>query len=202
MTDVACGAIFVLALVVWIGIEIYGIAQGDFARSYAPLDSSKKFCGFDSGYDDYPNLYFTKIEGSLDDMYKSAICVKECPDLNSVGTELACKPIPGFPCPSTYFKSKNVWRTCIPDETAFKAGTPGYLAMQKFNDTVKKSGAGADALKEFLWEMIVCSCLAVILNILFIYFMSKFPMLLGKISVALIEILMLFSLILYIYLGT
>ena len=50
--------------------------------------------------------------------------------------------------------------------------------------------------------MIVCAFLAVIFNILFIYFMSKFPMLLGKISVGLIETLMIFALILFIYLGT
>jgi hypothetical protein len=136
-------------------------------------------------------------------MYKSAICVKKCPDLNSDGsTELPCKATNVTTCPKTYFRTKDVWRTCVPDESAFKNGTAGWLAMQKFDTVVKGSGAGADALKEFSWEMAVCAFLAIIFNILFIYLMSKFPLLLMKISISLYETVMLFAIGLFVYLAT
>ena len=112
-------------------------------------------------------------------MYKSAICVKECPTLNVASNvtknALKCKPIASkdLKCPTTYFKSKNVWRTCVPDESAFKSNTPGHIATQSFTNSTETAGAGANALYKFAGEMILSSCLAIIFNILFIYLMSR-----------------------------
>ena len=112
-------------------------------------------------------------------MYKSAICVKECPTLNVASNvaknALKCKPIASMniDCPTTYFKSANVWRTCVPHDSAFKSNTPGHIATKAFTNSTETAGSGANALKEFAWEMILSSCLAIIFNILFIYLMSR-----------------------------
>ena len=74
-------------------------------------------------------------------MYKSAICVKECPTLNVASNvaknALKCKPIASknIDCPTTYFKSANVWRTCVPHDSAFKSNTPGHIATKAFTNS-------------------------------------------------------------------
>lgn len=41
---------------------MYGYKHGNVKKLLAPLDGDNKFCGVDSGYEDYPKLYITDFD--------------------------------------------------------------------------------------------------------------------------------------------
>ena len=146
-TDIKFGYGLVIAIALWIIIEAVGISNGDFSRSYAPLDADHHFCGYDSGYENYKYLYFTNISGTVKDMYKSAVCVEKCPEYNSDGEDMECKALKDLPCPKKWYRSSEIFLTCVPHETAFKIGTPGYKAMQLMTKEHKKAGQVSEAFE-------------------------------------------------------
>jgi hypothetical protein len=124
-TDVAFGIIFVIFVIIWLGIDIYGLSTQDVSRTYAPLDAGHKFCGMGAGREDYKFLYFTSISGSRAQMYKSAVCVKACPTAASSTAGPECLAVPnsvnvtGVACPTTSYPTEGLFSVCTPTPGAF-----------------------------------------------------------------------------------
>ena len=81
-----------MAIVGFIAASAYGWMKGDPAKLLIGWDADQNGCGYTTGYEDYPHLYwpanpagelFEAIE-SLDvskaiDLLKHGVCVKSCP---------------------------------------------------------------------------------------------------------------------------
>jgi len=80
-TDILCCLLFVAFLGGLIAVAGYGISMGNpnlIGRGY---DQDGKICGYTSGYEDYPYLYFTVPKSGY---LNQTLCVKTCPlDTNS-----------------------------------------------------------------------------------------------------------------------
>lgn len=82
-----CCILFAVSTVVFFGLFIDGVANGEVARLTRPYDSnnlmypnlSRRQCGIDDAVKDYPYIYITDL-----DEIKKTYCVKSCP--TSTGT--------------------------------------------------------------------------------------------------------------------
>jgi len=60
-------------------MSYYGFKNGNIVKLRAPLDRVNNFCGSTEHLKDYPNLYLDFKLISIDEIFKSTVCVKECP---------------------------------------------------------------------------------------------------------------------------
>jgi hypothetical protein len=91
-----------------IGVSIYGYLYGNPGKLLAGLDGDGNifylivisilgnFCGYDSGYTDYPYLFIWNLDlpiENIDYTFLSAVCVKTCPTVDSSGVySIDCVP--------------------------------------------------------------------------------------------------------------
>jgi hypothetical protein len=83
-TDPLCCLIFIAFIGGMIGIAAYGLSKGNpdlIGRGY---DADGHMCGVDEGYEDYPYLYWP-LPGIDDDYRDLTVCVKSCPQADTVG---------------------------------------------------------------------------------------------------------------------
>ena len=98
-------------------VTFVGFKEGDIQKLIAPLDGEFHFCGIDKGYEEYKNLFIADFsQHNVDDLFASAVCVKECPHLET--DKIDCKPTKVTPdCkPEEAYPSKKVVNICIPTE--------------------------------------------------------------------------------------
>ena len=60
-SDMLCCLVFLLFLGGLGACSFYGYSNGDPKALLAPLDGTGNLCGVDTGYEDYPYLYFADI---------------------------------------------------------------------------------------------------------------------------------------------
>ena len=82
--------VFIAFLVGMLGFSIYGYIEGDPYMLLAPLDADGNFCGYTSGYEDYPYLFYWDVDQSdVDTILGSSVCVSStCPYVGDDGTEV------------------------------------------------------------------------------------------------------------------
>ena len=80
-TDILCLGVFILFCSGMVGAGIYGFLYGEPSKLFASIDADGHFCGIDSGYENYPYLYFSNLEAS--DIWLYTVCVSTCPTANS-----------------------------------------------------------------------------------------------------------------------
>ena len=90
--------VFLIATGVAGYIGVYAIENGNPAEILAPMDADGHFCGRDTGYEDYPYLFFADIEYSV--WIPWAVCVKECPHLSGKDVQFECKGTDNVPANS------------------------------------------------------------------------------------------------------
>ena len=99
-TDVFCLILFVLNLLGMIAIFWYAITYGNLNKVLCGNDFQGNFCGV-GNMTDYPYVYFSNYTVDAnqknntlaeDKIFRSAICVKECP----VGGDVICSPDTDF----------------------------------------------------------------------------------------------------------
>jgi hypothetical protein len=92
-TDIICCLIFILFMAGWIFIFAYGVSKGDPGKLMTPFNEYGKGCGYNSGYKDYPNIFFyafgqdmtallnpvTNPNFDLNQLYSMTFCVDKCP---------------------------------------------------------------------------------------------------------------------------
>ena len=78
-TDSCCGGFFWLTVFAMLGVSLYCIAEGNIMTLLAPVDGKKNICGLNEAAD-FQYLFFTNIDGDLDAMFNSSICVSKCPN--------------------------------------------------------------------------------------------------------------------------
>jgi len=89
-TDIVFYVIFIVFCVGMFIVAIFGWAKGDPKKLLAPVDNDGKFCGVDSGYEDYDVLYFPDIS-STSNIKNKYVCVKGgCPSATSPAS-IDCK---------------------------------------------------------------------------------------------------------------
>jgi hypothetical protein len=98
-------------------LTYYSYHNGNVWKLVAPVDGDFRICGFDTGVEDYPYLYLSKMDSlSTSKIFKSGICVKSCPRNNK--TPLVCKTTHGVAnCnanKATRYESINVMKFCMP----------------------------------------------------------------------------------------
>jgi len=117
-TDCLFLMVFIGAMFAMIYMAEYGHRNGDVAKLLAPLDSDKHFCGVGDEYGPYPKLYIADFSlSSLNDIFGSAVCVKECP--NAGDTTLSCHPGHAKECEKfakdlTIYDTRSLMDYCIP----------------------------------------------------------------------------------------
>jgi len=81
-----------------VALTFYGLAKGNVLKLIGPVDGAHNICGADVDFTDYKHLYISNLESgndNLKDIFKSGICVKECPKKD--GKKIECKPTPEVP---------------------------------------------------------------------------------------------------------
>ena len=94
VSDCLCCFIFLVAITGFFAASAYGYVKGDPAKLLLGWDSDGNGCGYTTGYEDYPYLYWpanpaADLVGKINDgdysfsealdLLKSGTCVKECP---------------------------------------------------------------------------------------------------------------------------
>eukprot|EP00413_Alexandrium_margalefii_P038944 CAMPEP_0204593744 /NCGR_PEP_ID=MMETSP0661-20131031/51680_1 /ASSEMBLY_ACC=CAM_ASM_000606 /TAXON_ID=109239 /ORGANISM="Alexandrium margalefi, Strain AMGDE01CS-322" /LENGTH=646 /DNA_ID=CAMNT_0051604083 /DNA_START=56 /DNA_END=1996 /DNA_ORIENTATION=+ len=84
-TDIPCAALFVTALVVFIGVMIWALAKGDTRKMSHGIDVNGQLCGLSANVSDRPFLYycpraFEQSLGLLRIDTKYPVCVASCPN--------------------------------------------------------------------------------------------------------------------------
>ena len=81
--DCICCIIFLILFALCIIVAGFGFKQGKPSQLFYFYDEDGNACGHDSGFEDYPYLYFTSVIDGLKsfDTNKmlNAVCVKDCP---------------------------------------------------------------------------------------------------------------------------
>jgi hypothetical protein len=118
-TDVFFCLIFVGYLLALLGIAGYSVYTGDPKKLVAHQDGNRRFCGIDDDVKDYPKVYWTFDYGkssatNLEEMFKTAVCVKECPKETTSG-EMDCVKTKFSTCEDkmNLFATNDVLGMCI-----------------------------------------------------------------------------------------
>lgn len=99
-TDILCLLIWLAFLIAWIVIFIYGVSQGQPARLLTPFDENGNGCGYSSGFENYPAIYFywfaesESYSGAITDtskIYTQTFCLSRCPDKVANGSTVKIK---------------------------------------------------------------------------------------------------------------
>lgn len=83
-TDCLWCGIFAIFVIIWLGIDIYAMANQEILKMVGPMDGDHKVCGTTfnqtSNYGTHPYLYFSDLgAANLDNLFDSAVCVDRCP---------------------------------------------------------------------------------------------------------------------------
>jgi hypothetical protein len=87
-TDPLCCLIFIAFIAGMIGIAGYALTKGNPTLIGRGYDADGKMCGVDSGYENYPYLYWP-LPGSQEKYRKQTVCIQACPQSSSAS--LVCK---------------------------------------------------------------------------------------------------------------
>ena len=104
VTDWCCCLLFLVAVTGFIAVSAYGWVKGDPAKLLIGWDSDRNGCGYTTGFEDYPYLYWPSNPASdlkeaiesLDvdkaiSLLNKGTCVKECPT-SKKSEPVQCKP--------------------------------------------------------------------------------------------------------------
>ena len=90
-TDILCLFIFAASFVTMIGLTFYGLSKGNVLKLIGPVDGDHNICGVDT-FSEFKHLYISNLDagvsGDFTDIFKTGICVKECPA--KVGDPIEC----------------------------------------------------------------------------------------------------------------
>jgi len=80
-TDIPCLIVWVLFLFSLSAITAFGYLNGNMDKLLAPVDGDSNLCGIGETYGPYKYLYLTHLDASgfHSEVFKSGVCVKECP---------------------------------------------------------------------------------------------------------------------------
>jgi len=74
-TDLFCLAIFIVFAAGMGFVSYHGFQNGEPRILTSPLDADGNLCGFSSGFEDYPYLYYAIEETTILNWYEYAVCV-------------------------------------------------------------------------------------------------------------------------------
>ena len=86
-TDILFCIIFLAFLGGFGIVSFFGYQNGKPERLFAPLDADGRFCGLDDNMTDYKYLYLALdplAAPSVSDLFQTAVCVKSCPQNDTV----------------------------------------------------------------------------------------------------------------------
>lgn len=186
-TNLGCLAIFVAFLGAMVGISFYSFTKGNIHALVGPIDGNGHICGTDSGdFKSYRSLYFVDPRGdSLPQIQRNAVCVKECPDGKK---PVDCKPTTEYPncdaIPVQFtYDSVNFIGYCFPRNPEL---IPGWTNIEsKLKDG--NVGKFVNDVKTSANSLIICTVLALVFSILYLYMMSIFPTQLAYLAVLIVE---------------
>jgi solute carrier family 44 protein 1 (choline transporter-like protein)/choline transporter-like protein 2/4/5 len=201
VTDFGCLILFLGLFVTMAMCTVYGFKKGDVPKYLAPIDGLEQFCGIDPEVKEYPKMFLTDLLSSPTQIFKSGVCVKECP--KSKTDSIACAPGYENVYPYNLCGTVNVYDThtmldyCLPDIGALKRDYPEYAETWStaFKQMLSSNPAGNSIQDLYLssraiyWSM----AMSFVYCILYIYILSAFAeyiawALIGFIQIALIGV--------------
>uniref|UniRef100_A0A2A4K4L2 Choline transporter-like protein n=1 Tax=Heliothis virescens TaxID=7102 RepID=A0A2A4K4L2_HELVI len=156
-TDVLWLILFILFLGVWGYVGYYGMTHGSVQKLLAPIDSSGKRCGLDSGLIDKPYLVFFDISKCLSPgtpivgCPTPQVCVKQCP------TQTIIFAVEMTESNFLEYKSRMVCTSDVNMDTLTYAQATNYITEKKCASYVLQSQAvmgrcfvNIDELRDFI----------------------------------------------------
>ena len=175
-------------------IAIWSFAKSDLARLLAPLDDDGNFCGEDSGYEDFPRVYWPDIQSETNILLKY-VCVKECPQ--STDTTYECVPTSDqTTCTSAvaYNSKSYLSRICVPDLDNLGSGASQAEVEEGYKNIYKN--LQLDHFFEWLndvWRAWVCVIIALLFSFaacfLLIWILEKFVKIFVWVGIVLVFLL-------------
>lgn len=193
-TNVFCLLIYFATLIGMVVLAVYGIKNGQVNKMIAPIDTDDHFCGTTTGYEDYPKMYFTKLDTpsiNIWGIFDSGVCVKECPDgtkNKALVNGQNCKDNSKTKCqPQTNtYSTYAIGGYCIPTEVtdAQKA------AVELLKNSFVESAAGEYIVDiyDVRQSIFISIAMAFVYSLIFIKLMSLFAETLAKISLVCIQL--------------